>query len=87
MLFLHQKNTEPPVTKSKYKRLSEPGLNIDNVRKTVTVVRPPAQFNMGKNKRAVSHLCNFQVLFFEMITHKEEHSTSGSAVLLEIDRG
>lgn len=40
-------------------------LNIDNVRKSVTVARPPAQFNTGKNKRAVLHLCNFQVPFWE----------------------
>lgn len=53
-----EENTEPPVTRAKYKCFSEQGLNIDNVRKTVTVVKPPAQFNTGKNKSAVLHLCN-----------------------------
>lgn len=59
---------ETPVTRAKYKCFSEQGLNIDNVRKTVTVVRWRAQFNTGKNKSAVLHLCNFRV------TSENDHS-------------
>lgn len=69
LLFLCYRNTrqaeektEPP-TRAKYKSFSERGLNIDNVWKTVTVVRPPAQFNTGKNKSAVLHICSFGVTF------------------------
>lgn len=66
-----EENTEPP-TPAKYRCFSERGLNIDNVQTTVTLVRPPAQFNAGINKSAVLHLCNCLGHFFETVTLTEK---------------
>lgn len=57
LVFLYYKNTlqaeekaELADAEANFKCFSEQGLNIDDMQKSVTVVRPPALFNTGKNK-------------------------------------
>lgn len=67
LVFLYyKKNTSQAEEKAElaegganFKCFSEQGLNIDDMQKSVTVVRPPARFNTGKNKTQ----CHIYVTF------------------------